>query len=248
VTAWKVGDRVCALTNGGGYAQFVTVAWSHCLPVPGGLSLEESASLPETYFTIWSNIFMAASLQPGEVFLVHGGAGGLGTTAIQLGKAMGARVVATDTPSERLQVCRALGAELVIDYAQEDFVDVVRSAFGGADVVLDIVGGPNIQRNIKVARHDGRIVQLAFAKGSKVEVDLMPVMLKRLKYMGSTLRSRSDDFKSRVARELQERIWPLFSAGGLRATISNRFALGEAAQAHRLMERGGHVGKILLTP
>jgi putative PIG3 family NAD(P)H quinone oxidoreductase len=248
VTKWNVGDSVCALTNGGGYAEYVAVASAHCLPIPQGLSLEESASLPETYFTIWSNIFMAASLQPGEVFLVHGGAGGLGTTAIQLGKAMGAKVVATDTPADRLEVCRALGAELVIDYAREDFVDVVRNAFGGADVVLDIVGGPNIQKNIKVARHDGRIVQLAFAKGSKVEVDLMPVMLKRLKYMGSTLRSRSDEFKSRVAEELLERIWPLFSNGSLRATISDRFALSEASEAHRLMERGGHVGKILLTP
>ena len=248
VTRWRIGDAVCALTNGGGYAQYVAVDASHCLPVPAGLSLEESASLPETYFTIWSNIFMTASLQPGEVLLVHGGAGGLGTTAIQLGRAMGAKVVATDTPADRLEVCRALGASVVIDYASEDYVEVVRDTLGGADVVLDIVGGPNIQRNLKVARHDGRIVQLAFAKGSKVEIDLMPVMLKRLKYMGSTLRSRSDASKAKIADELLGRVWPLFAAGSLRATISDRFALGEAAAAHRLMERGGHIGKILLTP
>jgi putative PIG3 family NAD(P)H quinone oxidoreductase len=248
VQRWTPGDVVCALTNGGGYAEYVAVQAGHCLPLPPGIGAEEGASLPEAYFTVWSNIFMGAGLRAGETLLVHGGAGGLGTAAIQLGRAFGARVAATDTPAARLELCRELGAERAIDYASEDFVEVLRSEFGGADVVLDIVGGPNIQRNLKVARHDGRIVQLAFGRGSKVEVDLMPVMLKRLRYMGSTLRSRSDEFKSRVARELEERVWPLFAQRQLRATVSDRFALADAGDAHRLMERGGHAGKIVLKP
>jgi putative PIG3 family NAD(P)H quinone oxidoreductase len=248
VQRWTPGDVVCALTNGGGYAEYVAVLAGHCLALPPGIGTEEGASLPEAYFTVWSNIFMGAGLRAGETLLVHGGAGGLGTAAIQLGRAFGARVAATDTPAARLDLCRQLGAERAIDYASEDFVEVLRSEFGGADVVLDIVGGPNIQRNLKVARHDGRIVQLAFGRGSKVEVDLMPVMLKRLRYMGSTLRSRSDEFKSRVARELEERVWPLFAQGQLRATVSDRFALADAGDAHRLMERGGHAGKIVLKP
>jgi len=248
VRRWQPGDVVCGLTNGGGYAEYVAVHADHCLPLPPGLGPEEGASLPEAYFTVWSNLFMGAGLSAGETLLVHGGAGGLGTAAIQLGRAFGVRVAATDTPAARLELCRELGAELSIDYASEDFVEVVRSEFGGADVVLDIVGGPNIQRNLKVARHDGRIVQLAFGRGSKVEVDLMPVMLKRLRYTGSTLRSRSDEFKSRVARELEERVWPLFARRQLRATVSDRFALADAGDAHRLMERGGHAGKIVLKP
>lgn len=248
VQRWRPGDVVCALTNGGGYAEYVAVYADHCLAPPDGLSLDESASLPEAYFTIWSNIFMGAGLSAGETLLVHGGAGGLGTTAIQLGRAFGARVVATDTPAARLEVCRQLGAERTIDYTVEDYVEVVRSEFGGADVVLDIVGGPNIQRNLKVARHDGRIVQLAFARGSKVEIDLMPVMLKRLRYLGSTLRSRSDEFKSQVARELEQHVWPLFAQRQLRAAVSDRLALADASDAHRLMERGGHAGKIVLKP
>lgn len=248
VRRWRIGDIVCALTNGGGYAEYVAVNAEHCLALPPGLDTEESASLPEAYFTVWSNIFMGAGLRAGETLLVHGGAGGLGTAAIQLGKAFGARVVATDTPASRLDFCRQLGAERAIDYSSEDFVEVVRSEFGGADVVLDIVGGPNVQRNFKVARHDGHIVQLAFARGSKMEVDLMPVMLKRLRYTGSTLRSRSEEFKAQVAGELERNVWPLFAQRRLRATVSDRFALADAGNAHRLMERGGHIGKIVLKP
>lgn len=248
VQRWRPGAVVCALTNGGGYAEYVAVNADHCLAPPSGLSLDESASLPEAYFTVWSNIFMGAGLGPGETLLVHGGAGGLGTAAIQLGRVFGARVVATDTPAARLELCRQLGAERTIDYAVEDYVEVVRSEFDGADVVLDIVGGPNIQRNFKVARHDGRIVQLAFGRGSKVEIDLMPVMLKRLRYMGSTLRSRSDEFKSRVARELEQHVWPFFVRRQLRAVVSDCLALSDAGDAHRLMERGGHAGKIVLKP
>jgi len=248
VRRWTPGDSVCALTNGGGYAEYVAVHAGHCLAPPPGLGVDESASLPEAFFTVWSNIFMGAGLRAGETLLIHGGAGGLGTAAIQLGRAFGARIAATDTPAARLELCRQLGAERTIDYACEDFVEILRSEFSGADVVLDIVGGTNIQRNLKVARHDGRIVQLAFGRGSKVEVDLMPVMLKRLHYMGSTLRSRSDEFKTQVARELEARVWPLFAQRQLRATISDRLALADAGDAHRLMERGGHAGKIVLTP
>jgi NADPH2:quinone reductase len=243
---WKVGDRLCGLTNGGGYAEYCAILEDHCLPVPAGLDLAEAASLPEAYFTVWSNIFMTAHLAAGETFLVHGGAGGLGTAAIQLGKAFGARVVATDHPADRVATCTALGADRAIDYETEDFVETVRSAFGGADVILDIVGGPYVQRNIKATRHDGRIVQLAFALGSKVQLDVMPVMLKRLHYTGSTLRSRSDAFKREVARQLEARVWPLFASGQLKPVVGTTLPLAEAAEAHRLMERAGHQGKIVL--
>lgn len=243
---WKIGDRVCGLANGGGYAEYCAVLEDHCLPVPAGLELAEAASLPEAYFTVWSNIFMTARLSAGEIFLVHGGAGGLGTAAIQLGKAFGARVVATDHPADRVATCTTLGADRAIDYETEDFVEIVRSAFGGADVILDIVGGPYIQRNIKAARPDGRIVQLAFALGAKVQLDLMPVMLKRLHYTGSTLRSRSDAFKRDVARQLEAQAWPLFSSGRLKPVVGMTLPLEEAAEAHRLMERAGHLGKIVL--
>lgn len=247
VARWRIGDSVAALTNGGGYARYCAVDATHCLPVPAGLSMVEAASLPETYFTIWSNIFMTAGLKAGEVYLVHGGAGGLGTTSIQLGKAFGATVVATDSPAARTAICAELGADRVIDYAQEDFVEVVRDAFGGADVILDIVGGANIERNIKAARHDARIVQLAFAQGSKVEINLMPVMLKRLVYTGSTLRSRPAEQKTAIARELAEKVWPLFEDGTLKAVAGTTLPLAEAAEAHRMMEAAQHTGKIVLT-
>jgi len=247
VTRWSVGDRLCALTNGGGYAEYCTVDAGHCLAIPAGLDLAQAASLPETFFTIWSNIFMTAGLSAGEVFLVHGGAGGLGTTSIQLGKAFGATVVATESPAERCAFCESLGADRVIDYMHEDFVEVVRETFGGADVILDIVGGPYIARNIKAAKPDARIVQLAFALGADVQINLMPVMLKRLHYTGSTLRSRPDAYKARVARELEEKVWPLFGAGKLRPVVGAILPLTEAAEAHRLMESAGHKGKIILS-
>ncbi len=246
VGGWSVGDELCALTNGGSYAEYCAVDAGHCLPMPAGFSMTEAASLPETYFTIWSNIFMTAGLVAGEVYLVHGGAGGLGTTSIQLGKAFGATVVATDSPAARCEICAELGADRVIDYAAEDFVDAVRNEFGGADVILDIVGGPNIERNIKAAKPDGRIVQLAFAQGSKVEVNLMPVMLKRLTFTGSTLRSRPPEQKTAIARELAEKVWPLFDAGELKTVVGATLPLAEAAGAHALMESAGHTGKIVL--
>jgi NADPH2:quinone reductase len=247
VTHWKLGDKLCALTNGGGYAEYCAVDETHCLAVPKGFCMVEAASLPETYFTIWSNIFMYAGLKPGEVYLVHGGAGGLGTTSIQLGKAFGAKVVATDSPAGRTQICKNLGADRVIDYREADFVEIVRDEFGGADVILDIVGGDNIEKNIKAARHDARIVQLAFAKGSKVEVNLMPVMLKRLVYTGSTLRSRPAEQKTAIARELAEKVWPLFDAGKLKPVAGTTLPLAEAARAHAIMEAAEHTGKIVLS-
>jgi len=247
VEGWQPGDAVCGLTNGGGYAEFCAVDAGHCLPIPRDLSAVEAASLPETYFTIWSNIFMTAGLGAGEVYLVHGGAGGLGTTSVQLGKAFGATVVATDSPAERCAIAAELGADRVIDYAEEDFVEIVRGEFGGAQVILDIVGGPYIERNIKAARHDCRIVQLAFALGSKVEINLMPVMLKRLLYTGSTLRSRPDGYKAQVAAELREKVWPLFTEGTLKPVVNTTLPLAEAAAAHALMESAGHTGKIVLS-
>ena len=247
VTRWKTGNTLCGLTNGGGYAEYCVIDANHCLPVPKGVSIVDAAGLPETYFTVWSNVFIGAKLQAGETFLVHGGAGGIGTTCIQLGKAFGAKVIATDSPEARCGICRDLGADRVIDYKQEDFVEVVRSE-GGANVILDIVGGPNIEKNIKAASPDARIIQLAFAAGSKVEINLMPIMLKRLLYTGSTLRTRPVAFKTRVARELEAKVWPLIEAGKIRVVTGCTLPLSRAAESHALMESAGHTGKILLTP
>ena len=245
VKRWSVGDQVTALTNGGGYAEYCPVDALHCLPIPKGVGLRDAAGVPETYFTVWSNVFMGAGLAAGETFLVHGGAGGIGTTAIQLGKAFGAKVIATDSPEERCGICRHLGADRVIDYRQEDFVEIVRNE-GGANVILDIVGGPNIERNFKAATHDGRIIQLAFALGSKVDINLMPVMLKRLTYTGSTLRTRPAAFKARVAQELEAKVWPQIESGRIRVVTHHAFPLAEAGKAHALMESSQHIGKIVL--
>jgi NADPH:quinone reductase len=246
VKRWKAGDKVAALTNGGGYAEYCTVDATHCLPLPKGIAPRDAAGLPETFFTVWSNVFIGAGLAAGETFLVHGGAGGIGTTCIQLGKAFGAKVIATDSPAERCAICRDLGADRVIDYKQEDFVEIVREA-GGANVILDIVGGPNVEKNFKAASHDCRIIQLAFAAGSKLELNLMPVMLKRLTYTGSTLRTRSPAFKARVAQELEAKVWPLIESGKIRVVTGRTFPLAEAAKAHALMESAQHTGKIVLT-
>lgn len=245
VTRWRVGDKIVALTNGGGYADYVAVDARHCLPVPKGISMTDAAGLPETFFTVWSNVFMTAHLTKGETLLVHGGAGGIGTTAIQLGKAFGATVIATDSPAARCDICRDLGADRVIDYSQEDFVEVVRE-MKGANVILDIVGGPYVERNIKAASPDGRIIQLAFALGSKVEINLMPIMLKRLTYGGSTLRTRPAKFKAQIAAELERDVWPLIESGKIKPVTGKTFPLAEAAAAHALMESAGHTGKILL--
>ena len=245
VKRWSVGNKVTALTNGGGYAEYCVADAQLCLPVPKGVELLDAGGLPETFFTVWSNVFVGAALSAGETFLVHGGAGGIGTTAIQLGKAFGAKVIATDSPAERCAICRDLGADRVIDYKREDFIEIVREA-GGANVILDIVGGPNIEKNFKAAAHDCRIIQLAFAAGSKVDINLMPVMLKRLTYTGSTLRTRPPAYKAKVAQELEARVWPEIERGRIRVVTRQTFPLAEAAKAHALMESAQHTGKIVL--
>ena len=247
-TQWAIGDHVCALTNGGGYAEYVAVTASHCLPIPEGVSEIDSAGLPETCFTVWSNVFFQQQIKQDAVFLVHGGAGGIGSTAIQLGTAMGLQVFTTADSDEACAYCEALGAKRAIDFKQDDFVPILREA-GGADIILDIIGGDYVARNIKAARADARIIQIAFNLGSKMEIDLMPVMLKRLTLTGSTLRSRPETFKSAVAADLQKTAWPFFDAAPaqLQATTFASFDLADAAKAHELMESGTQRGKILLT-
>ena len=245
VQSWAVGDQVCALTDGGGYAEWCAVDAAHCLPVPHGWSLQDAAGLPETFITVWSNLFLEGGLSAGQTLLVHGGAGGIGTAAIQLAHAFGVRVFATDSPADRCRFCEGLGADRVIDYKEEDFVEVVRQA-GGADMILDIVGGPNVEKNIKAASPGARIVQLAFALGAKVELNLMPVMLKRLTYTGSTLRTRPAAFKARVVAELRDKVWLKIEAGAIRPVTHQVFPLDQAGAAHAAMESAGHTGKILL--
>ena len=246
-TLWASGDRVCALTNGGGYAEYVAVKAEHCLPIPDGVSEIDAAGLPETFFTVWSNVFLGQDIPENGNFLVHGGSGGIGSTAIQLGAAMGLNVFTTVESDEAAEFAGSLGARRTINFRDEDFVAICREA-GGMDIILDIIGGDYVARNVKAARHDARIIQLAFNHGSKVEIDLMPIMLKRLHYTGSTLRSRPDAFKSRVARELRERVWPLFAGGALRSVTHTVLPLADAAEGHRMMESAKHRGKILLRP
>ena len=247
VKRWKVGDRICALTHGGAYAEYVAIDANHCLPLPDGIAEGDAAGLPETYFTVWSNFFLDRTVTEGDLFLVHGGAGGIGTTAIQLGHALGMRVFTTVSNADNAAYCENLGAERAINYREEDFVEVVREA-GGADLVLDIIGGDYVSRNLKAVSPDATIVQLAFNHGSKVEVDLMPVMLKRLTLTGSTLRSRLPEFKARIAADLEKRVWPLFEAGKLRSLTHTVFPFNEAVSAHQMMEAKEHRGKILLVP
>ena len=247
VTAWALGDHVTALTDGGGYAQFCVADARHCLPIPDGISVRDAAGLPESFVTVWSNLFLEGGLEAGRTLLVHGGAGGIGTTAIQLAKAFGVRVFATDSPAERCRVCAELGADYVIDYAQEDFVPVVRRE-GGADMILDIVGGDYIERNIKAASPGARIVQLAFALGSKVEINLMPVMLKRITYTGSTLRTRPPEFKAQIVAGLREKIWPKIAEGRVRVVTSKVIPVEQAARTHEVMQNAARVQKILLDP
>ena len=249
VTEWKIGDAVCALANGGGYAEYCCVPAGQCLPVPEGLDMVGAAALPEGFFTVWNNVVMRAGLQPGESFLVHGGAGGIGTAAIQIAKAVGATVFATASTAEKCALCEELGADRAINYKSEDFVEIVKAACpsGGVDVILDMIGGDYVARNIKALAVEGRLVSIAFDQGAKVEVNLMPVMLKRLTLTGSTLRPRSSEFKAEIARQLRERIWPLIEAGTIRPIVHATFPLADAAEAHRLMETGSHSGKIVLT-
>lgn len=241
----SIGDQVCALLPGGGYAEYVATPAAHCLPVPQGLSLKEAACLPETFFTVWSNVFSRGGLKAGEKFLVHGGSSGIGTTAIQLAQAFGARVFATAGSDEKCAACVALGAERAINYRDEDFKTVVK-AEGGADLILDMVGGDYIPRNIATLAEDGRLVQIAFLQGPKVELNFALMMMKRLTITGSTLRPQSDLAKARIAQDLRDAVWPLIEAGQIKPVMDQTFALADAASAHRRMEASSHIGKIVL--
>ena len=249
VSELALGDRVTALVIGGGYAEYCAAPVPQCLPIPKGLSAVEAAGMPETFFTVWTNVFDRGRLAAGETFLVHGGSSGIGTTAIQLAKAFGARVFATAGSAEKCRACEGLGAERAIDYREEDFVEVVKAATGGngVNVILDMVGGDYIQRNIQALAPDGRLCTIAFLGGSKAEVDFLPMMLKRITISGSTLRARSVEFKGAIARNLKAKVWPLVEAGRVKPVVHATFPLAEAAGAHALMESSHHIGKIVLT-
>ena len=245
VTALRVGDPVCALLPGGGYAEYVATPAAHCLPVPEGLTLKQAACLPETFFTVWSNVFMRGGLHAGQRFLVHGGSSGIGTTAIQLAKAFGARVFATAGSDDKCAACVALGAEAAFNYREDDFVEKVQ-ALGGADLILDMVGGPYIQRNLKALTDDGTLVQIAFLQGPKAELNLVQLMTRRLTITGSTLRPQSDLAKARIADQLRAHVWPLLAAGKVAPVMDQEFPLEDAAAAHARMESSAHIGKIVL--
>jgi NADPH2:quinone reductase len=245
VTEWVVGDEVCALLPGGGYAEFVATPARHCLPVPRGLSLKQAACLPETYFTVYSNVFQRGALQAGEKFLVHGGSSGIGTTAIQLAHLFGARVFATAGSEAKCQACKDLGAERAINYRHEVFEDVLK-AYGGMNLILDMVGGPYIQRNLKALADDGRLVQIAFLQGPKVELDLVQMMTRRLTLTGSTLRPQSNLAKAKIAETLHNEVWPHLVAGRIAPVLDSTFPLAEASKAHTHIEASQHIGKIVL--
>ncbi len=249
VSAPKLGDQVCALVTGGGYAEYCVAPAPQCLPLPKGYSMEQAAALPETFFTVWVNVFERSGLKPGETLLVHGGTSGIGTTAIQLATALGSRVFATAGSAEKVKACEELGAERGINYREEDFVEVVKQATDGrgVDVILDMVGGDYIPRDIKALAEDGRLSFIAFLGGPKAEVNFMPLMLKRLTITGSTLRARPVEVKAALAAKLKEKVWPLLEAGRIAPVMAASFPLSEAAAAHALMESSGHIGKIVLT-
>ena len=244
VAEWSVGDRVCALLPGGGYAEYVTTPAVHCLPVPEGMSMDRAACLPETYFTVWTNVFMRGRLRAGETFLVHGGTSGIGTTAIQLAHVFGARVFATAGSAEKCSVCEELGAERAVNYREDDFVEVMQKA-GRADLILDMVGGTYIPRNIKALKDDGRLVFIAFLGGPKVDVNFAEIMMRRLTVTGSTLRPQSIAAKASIAEALRHAVWPLLEAGRIGPVMDRTFDLADAADAHRALE-ADHVGKIVL--
>jgi len=249
VSAFKLGDAVCALVSGGGYAEYCAAPAPQCLPVPKALSMVEAAAVPETFFTVWTNVFERGRLKAGETFLVHGGASGIGTTAIQLAQAFGARVFATAGTPEKCAACEKLGAERAINYKSEDYVAVVKELTGGkgVDLILDMVGGDYVGRNIETAKVEGRIVQIAFLRSPKTEVNLAPLMMKRLTFTGSTLRARSIEDKGAIAAAVRQHVWPLIEAGKVKPVIHAKFPLADAAGAQRLMEADTHIGKIVLT-
>ena len=249
VTRWKPGDKVTALVAGGGYAEYCPVHETNALPAPSALSMIEAAAIPETFFTVWHNVFERGRLKEGETLLVHGGSSGIGTTAIQLAKAIGARVITTAGSEEKCEACRKLGADVAINYRSGDFVAETKKATGGkgADVILDMVGGNYIEKNYEAAAVEGRIVQIAFQGGSRANVDFLRVMLKRLSHTGSTLRARSVSDKAAIARALEAKVWPLIAAGKVKPLIYRTFPLAQASAAHALMETSTHIGKIVLT-
>jgi NADPH2:quinone reductase len=247
VSSWSVGDQVCALLAGGGYAEYAVAEESLCLPVPEGFSLTDAAALPETCFTVWHNLFERAQLKAGEWLLVHGGSSGIGTTAIQMASALGVNVIATAGNDAKCAVCEELGAVKAINYNQQDFVAACKELTGeGANVVLDMVGGDYVQQNFAACAPRARIVNIAFLRGSKVEVDLLPLMLKQLVLTGSTLRAQPLDDKARIAAGVKKQVWPLITQGKFKPIIDSRFPLAEASQGHALMETNQHIGKILL--
>jgi NADPH2:quinone reductase len=248
VTRWKVGDKVMALVIGGGYAQYCLAHKSHALPAPSGFSMTEAGAVPETFFTVWHNVFERGALKAGETLLVHGGSSGIGTTAIQLAKAFRAKVIVTAGSAEKCDACRTLGADIAVNYKSEDFVAAAKSATGGkgADVILDMVGGDYIERNYEAAAVEGRIVQIAFQGSPKATVDFRRIMLKRLHHTGSTLRSRSVEDKGAIARAIGEKVLPLLSSGKVKPVIDSTFPLAKASEAHARMESSGHIGKIVL--
>ena len=249
VTRWKLGDKVMALVIGGGYAQYCLAHEGHALPLPAGMSMTQAAAIPETFFTVWHNVFERGALKSGETFLVHGGSSGIGTTAIQLAKAFGARVFTTAGSEEKCEACRKLGADVAVNYKSEDFVAVIKdkTAGGGADVILDMVGGDYIERNYEAAAVEGRIVQIAFQGSPKASVDFRRIMLKRLHHTGSTLRSRSVPDKAAIAAAIEQKVLPLVAAGKVKPVIDSTFPLMQAAAAHARMESSAHIGKIVLT-
>ena len=246
---WRIGDAVCALVTGGGYAEYCAAPTAQCLAVPEGFDMVKAAALPETHFTVWENVFRRGRLEGGERLLVHGGSSGIGTTAIQIAHARGARVFATAGSAEKCAACEKLGAERAINYREEDFVEVVKDLTGGegVDVVLDMVGGDYIARDIKALRPEGRLVFIAFLGGSKAEINFLPVMMKRLSIMGSTLRARGVEEKGAIAEDLRREVWPLLDAGRIAPVIDSTYPLAEAAQAHARMESSAHIGKIVLS-
>lgn len=247
---WKTGDTVCALVAGGGYAEFVTAPAVQCLAIPGSLGMTEAAALPETFFTVWANVFDRAGLKPGETLLVHGGSSGIGTAAIQIASKLGSKVMTTAGSEDKCRVCRELGAELAVNYKEEDFVDAAKNFTGGVgvNVILDMVGGDYLARNIKALAPDGRHVSIAFLGGSKAEINFMPVMLKRLTLTGSTLRPLPIKRKGEIAKALEETVWPLIASAEITPVIHATFPLQDAADAHELMESSQHIGKIVLLP
>ncbi len=246
---FSLGDRVLALVPGGGYAQYCVAHESSTLPIPAGLSMIEAAAIPETFFTVWSNVFERGALKAGETLLVHGGTSGIGTTALALAKAFGAKVIATAGSDDKASACEKLGADLGVNYRTTDFVEATLAATAsrGADVILDMVGADYVGRNYAAAAQDGRIVQIAFLNGPKATLDLRPLMVKRLVHTGSTLRPRSPAEKAKIAQALEAQVWPLLAAGRCKPVIDSAFPLADAASAHERMESSAHVGKIVLT-